>query len=441
MKTKFILILLLFQNQIFAQKLVVQSTYTNVLYLGVDNELVIRYKGVKDEDLLVKGSNGCEISHVKEATYISTVNDGLKRCKIYVGLKKDIGLKWLDSVEFEINALGNVKAQFGNLEGEKQAVEDLVMQDSIQLKTDGYYKGYKSRIIKYSVIILPKIGPLSEYSVKGSKISDIIRNALSLLNEGDIILIDRIRAIGPAGERPLNPITIVIHSNSTPNYFEGNRIEGYHRDSLGILKIFRFPVSNNQVNGDCGLKKDSIWKYWKYNFAVSDYQLYRKDSFSNGRLVVSTFFNDTNGRKMYQIRPFTDSTSLYVSYYLNGDIYQKGLVRMNTRKIEFSKSMFYNNGQSNSKKQAWHLCLNETPDYLFPVGEWKVYDSNKKLQMVVNYAKFINSNIGCRTDPEWPWLEYYYIAPHGECLLYKNGKLSETILFKEGVMESRQIER
>ena len=187
--------------------------------------------------------------------------------------------------------------------------------------------------------------------------------------------------------------------------------------------------------------KNNPRKYWNFNEEFSEYRLVEIDSFSKGRLVVSAFFNDTNGRKIYQIKPSTDSNSLYESYYLNGNIYQKGFVRKNTREIEYSKTMFYENGQWQKNKEAWHLCLSETPDYLFPIGEWRVYDTIQKIQMVVNYASFINSNLGCKDDPLYPWTVYYYIAPHGECLLYKNGKLSETILFKEGVMERRKIER
>lgn len=438
MKIKLGLLFLLLQNQIFAQKLVVQCTNNNILYAGIEYELVLGYEGVKNEDLLVKSTDNCILRHVESATYMATPVFGKPICKVYVGLKKHKGKKWLDSMTFEIKSMTRPKVLVGDLEGERMAVEDLIKQDSLQVKVESILKNIKFRISKYSLIILPKPGQMSDFSRIGSKLDSNLKKAFALLKDGDIIVIDRIRAIGPGGERPLNPITIVIQSKGSINFYEKRRIEGYYRDSIGSLKIYRFPISIDQVYEECGMHKDSIWKYWNYNEKIGEFRLAETDSFNNGKLVVSAFFNDSNGRKMYQIRPFTDSTSLYESYYFNGDIYQKGLVRRNTNKIEFSKTMFYSNGQTNTNKPAWYLCLNGTPDYLFPVGEWEVYDSNKNLQMVVNYAKFINSNLGCRTDPEWPWMEYYYIAPHGKCFLYKNGKLLETIHLNEGVVESRK---
>lgn len=441
MKIKFALLFLVLQSQLYAQKLVVQCTYTNVLYIGMENELVFRYEGVKNEELLVKGTDNCILRYVKDATYMARPEYGKPTCKIYVGLKKDKGKKWLDSIIFQVKSFGKLRVLFGQYESGSYYLNDIMEQDSVQIVTDVYVKNLKFRVTKYSILIVPKIGAMSEFICTSSKISKQVKDAIVGLKKGDIILMDRVRAIGPSGEIFINPLTISILGNSANYYYESKRVQGYFRDSIGALRIYRFPISSDQVYRDCGMKKDSIWKYWNYNEKLSEYRVVEIDSFSKGRLVVSTFFNDTNGRKIYQLKPSTDSNSLYESYYSNGNIYQKGLVRMNTQEIEFSKTMFYENGQWQKNKEAWHLCLNETPDYLFPVGEWKVYDTNQNLQMVINYTKFINSNLGCRTDPEYPWTVYYYIAPHGQCLLYKNGRLAETILFKEGVMERRKIER
>jgi hypothetical protein len=50
---------------------------------------------------------------------------------------------------------------------------------------------------------------MEEQSVAGNSAA-AIKNFANKAKAGDIILIDRIRATGPGGERPLNPITITI---------------------------------------------------------------------------------------------------------------------------------------------------------------------------------------------------------------------------------------
>jgi len=440
MKIKIALLFLVLHSQLYAQKLVVQCTYTNMLYIGMENELVFSYEGVKSEDLLVRGTDNCILRHVKDATYMARPELGKPTCKIYIGLKKYNGKRWLDSIVFQVKLLGKPRVLFGQYESGSHYLNDLMEQDSIQVEMDGYAKNIQFRVTKYSMVIVPKTGAMSEFECTGSKISQQVKDAMAILKEGDIILIDRIRAIGPGGVRPLNPITISILGNNINYFYESKRVKGFYRDANG-LKLYRYPILKNQLAANCELKKDSIWMYWDFNNELNKYSLFKIDSFSKGTLLVTTYFNDTSGRKMYQLRPSTDSTSLYESYYPNGSIYQKGLVRMDTRNMKFGKTMFYENKQWQSNKEAWHLCLNETPDYLFPIGEWRVYDTIQKIKMVVNYASIINSNLGCKDDPLYPWTLYYYIAPHGECLLYKNGKLSETILFKEGVMEKRKIER
>ena len=71
------------------------------------------------------------------------------------------------------------------------------------------FDGVKFTVTKYSVIFVPRRGNMEETSVAGNSAA-AIKNFANKAKAGDIILIDRIRATGPGGERPLNPITITI---------------------------------------------------------------------------------------------------------------------------------------------------------------------------------------------------------------------------------------
>ena len=66
-----------------------------------------------------------------------------------------------------------------------------IEQDSIQVEMDGYAKNIQFRVTKYSIVIVPKIGELSEFKCTGSKISQQVKDAMAVLKEGDNICLSR----------------------------------------------------------------------------------------------------------------------------------------------------------------------------------------------------------------------------------------------------------
>ena len=53
---------------------------------------------------------------------------------------------------------------------------------------------------------MPKKGYMEEAAVNGNSAS-AIKSFANKAKTGDLIVIDGIRAVGPGGEKPLNPIT------------------------------------------------------------------------------------------------------------------------------------------------------------------------------------------------------------------------------------------
>ncbi len=439
MKLCILLLLGLFQSNLFGQNLVVQATRTNVLYIGLDNELLIRYKGVKDGDLMVKANNGT-IIHVKDATYIATVHAGAKTCKIYIGLKKEKGRKWLDSMEMPIIIVPKPKARFGDIERGGATVADLLKQDSINCRMwETYIKGINIRITKYRIISMPKHGEMKEFGQKGAKISDEVKKEIEGLKDGDLIVVDGIRADGPGyRDKPIESIVIVI---SNDNFLWGDpsgRISGYYRDS-NILRRYQYPILQNQKEVSEHLKKDSIWTYWHRSYHNYKMMKTRVDSFSNGHLCHSTYFSDTAEIKTYELKALSDTTFIYTSYYTNGKIYQKGMIRKHSRWVQYRKYDYYGENSYPDEKDIWDLCLSATPKYLYPSGQWVMYDTSGRLQLEVTYG-FIKDEPMANLHNKDTWLgwTFLYIVPQGPCIIYEKGKVKETIIFKDGKIESRK---
>jgi hypothetical protein len=81
------------------------------------------------------------------------------------------------------------------------------MQSFLYAYLDGFvFDGVKFTVTKYQVIFMPKRGYMEEAAVSGNGTA-AIKNFANKAKTGDMLVIQGIRATGPGGEKPLNPIT------------------------------------------------------------------------------------------------------------------------------------------------------------------------------------------------------------------------------------------
>lgn len=179
----------------------------NVLYVGLDNPMSISVPGVTPGNTVVNAS-GITLSKVKDGQYIAKVAAGAKTGSISVSAKMPDGsTKKMGEQTFRIKLVPKPVAQLGSLQSGTYNKGEIAAQSILYAYLDGFvFDGVKFTITKYQVIYMPKKGYMEEASVTGNSAA-AIRNFANKAKTGDMIVITSIRATGPGGEKPLNPIT------------------------------------------------------------------------------------------------------------------------------------------------------------------------------------------------------------------------------------------
>ncbi|MCC6817308.1 MAG: gliding motility protein GldM [Bacteroidia bacterium] len=182
----------------------------NVLYIGLDNPMSISVPGVTPGNTVVSAS-GINLKKIKDGQYIATVSAGQKEVSISVSAKMpDNTTKKMGEQKFRIKQVPKPVAQLGNLQSGAYLKGQIASQALLYAYMDGFvFDGVKFTVTKYHVIYMPKKGYMEDANVNGNS-AKAIQNYAAKAKPGDMIVIEGIRAVGPGGERPLNPITYTI---------------------------------------------------------------------------------------------------------------------------------------------------------------------------------------------------------------------------------------
>ncbi len=196
----------------FQPSATISADAMNVLYIGLDNPMSISVPGVAPSATQVSTGAGITLVKLSDGKYKATVSAGSKESSISVSAKMPDGsVKKMGEMKYRIRQVPKPEAMLGQLgsgsypKAQVSAAAGFVYANLANFVFDGV----KFTVTKYNVIFVPRRGNMEEQAVSGNSAA-AIKNFANKAKAGDIILIDRIRATGPGGERPLNPITITI---------------------------------------------------------------------------------------------------------------------------------------------------------------------------------------------------------------------------------------
>jgi len=195
----------------FQPSATISADAMNVLYIGLDNPMSISVPGVAPANTNPVG-NGINLKKLSDGKYIANVSAGSKEGTISVTAKMPDGTsKKMGEMKYRIRQVPKPEAMLGQLgSGSYPKAQVIAAAAFVYANLANFvFDGVKFTVTKYSVIFVPRRGNMEETSVAGNSAA-AIKNFVSKAKAGDIILVDRIRATGPGGERPLNPITITI---------------------------------------------------------------------------------------------------------------------------------------------------------------------------------------------------------------------------------------
>lgn len=180
----------------------------NVLYIGLDNPMSISVPGVTPGNTSVSAGAGISLRKLSDGKYVATVSAGQKESSISVSAKMPDGTsKRMGEQKFRIKTVPKPVAQLGTLVSGNYNRGEIGMQSYLYAYLDGFvFDGVKFTVTKYQVIFMPKRGYMEEASVSGNGTA-AIKGFANKAKTGDMLVIQGIRATGPGGEKPLNPIT------------------------------------------------------------------------------------------------------------------------------------------------------------------------------------------------------------------------------------------
>jgi gliding motility-associated protein GldM len=180
----------------------------NVLYIGLENPMSISVPGVTPGNTSVTSGAGISLVKKGDGKYVATVSAGQKESSISVSAKMPDGTsKRMGEQKFRIKTVPKPVAQLGTLISGAYNKGEISMQSFLYAYLDGFvFDGVKFTVTKYQVIFMPKRGYMEEASVSGNGTA-AIKTFANKAKTGDMLVIQGIRATGPGGEKPLNPIT------------------------------------------------------------------------------------------------------------------------------------------------------------------------------------------------------------------------------------------
>jgi gliding motility-associated protein GldM len=180
----------------------------NVLYIGLENPMSISVPGVTPGNTSVSAGAGISLVKKGDGKYVATVSLGQKESTISVSAKMPDGTsKRMGEQKFRIKTVPKPVAQLGTLISGAYNRGEISMQSFLYAYLDGFvFDGVKFTVTKYQVIFMPKRGYMEEAAVSGNGTA-AIKNFANKAKTGDMLVIQGIRATGPGGEKPLNPIT------------------------------------------------------------------------------------------------------------------------------------------------------------------------------------------------------------------------------------------
>jgi gliding motility-associated protein GldM len=200
------------EYQAFAGGATISATKMNVLYIGVANPISVSVPGFAPKDVSVTMQGG-SISPDGKGGYNAKVVSG-RDAKITASAKmRDGSMRTMGSMPYRIRPLPRPEAKLGSIEsGRPSPREALKAQGSViaDMGPGFAFEGVSYTVTSYQFIFAPKREDAILISGTGAAITPQMKNALNRAKKGDRVIIDKIRARGPDGDRNLLPIMIEI---------------------------------------------------------------------------------------------------------------------------------------------------------------------------------------------------------------------------------------
>jgi len=189
----------------------ISSDMMNVLYIGIDNPISIAVSNISMDDLIVEMTNG-NIRKIGNNYLARAFQKG--ESKISVFIKKKGEKIHLGSMVFRVEYMPKPEVSWGKLYDGDSVSLTQIQENNFQFFAShrwiGCLEGVKYKIQSFEFSILSKdFKIMKTINVEGNKLNEEALDILKEITTENSIMIDRVLAIGPGGEKYLQ--SIIIH--------------------------------------------------------------------------------------------------------------------------------------------------------------------------------------------------------------------------------------
>jgi len=185
----------------------ISSRNSDILFIGIENNLNISLPGFRSQDLIASTTNG-QLKLRGDHWYIKVKDKGNATVSVSVRMRDGTIRKMIEH-SFRTRILFPPKSTFGSIENGEHSKVELLEQNLINaapVDINPYI--LKSQIQKYTFNFYPLNGKPKHVEQANNEITTEIKEIISNGNSGDKIVIDKIFASGPNGVLELNPIVL-----------------------------------------------------------------------------------------------------------------------------------------------------------------------------------------------------------------------------------------
>jgi len=200
---------------IFAQsgdlpRVAIQPVNMNVLYIGVDNPLVIAVPGVPAEKVTATISQGTLVKVSGSEYTARPAQTGEARISVHYEVD---GQEVVSSMNFGVRLIPNPMAVVGGRAGGFINKEDFLAQSGVAADMGAFLFNLRFRVTSFNVEVETTDGGIRAEGSGSSTFTDAQRTLISGLNRGQKVFITNIKAMGNHDGRVVNLRDIVFTIN------------------------------------------------------------------------------------------------------------------------------------------------------------------------------------------------------------------------------------
>lgn len=200
------------EYQAFQGQASISATKMNMLYIGVDNPIEIAVPGVNPDGINASMSGGSLVKKGRGKYIAKVTRPGDAAISVTAKLS-DGSTKPVGRMNYRVRRLPKPEAKWGTLESGRPAPKSALLAQRVITAGMGpefAFEGLKYRVTGYQFVFAPRRGEALMVPGRGGAISAGMKNAIQRSRRGDRIIVDKIRATGPGGDRTLQSIIIEI---------------------------------------------------------------------------------------------------------------------------------------------------------------------------------------------------------------------------------------